>query len=69
MHSKPVSINLRRANGSAFVMKSLREPMVVVMKLTGQEVIGFGRRFFHEQTKKQQKRELGGVPERSCLKS
>eukprot|EP00913_Durusdinium_trenchii_P030069 g28178.t1 len=37
VHSKPVSINLRRANGSAFVMKSLREPMVVVMKLTGQE--------------------------------
>eukprot|EP00913_Durusdinium_trenchii_P030070 g28179.t1 len=37
LHSSLVSINLRRNNGSALEMKSLRKPMVVVMKLTGQE--------------------------------
>lgn len=37
LRSKPLSINLRRNDGSALNMKNLREPMGMVMKVSGEE--------------------------------
>lgn len=37
LRSKPLSINLRRNDGSALSMKNLREPMGMVMKVSGEE--------------------------------
>lgn len=37
LRSKPLSINLRRNDGSALTMKNLREPMGMVLKVNGEE--------------------------------